>query len=193
MNTELHQQACHGNADSKRALIEKNMPLVLDRVECFLRTNPKLSHLRDDLISEGFLGLTEAVETLCRDASIEKPSGYLVAAIQNAFGRLVESEVMIYYSRFTAYRAKNTGRTLPRQTTLSESGNLSRGETGIDLVDAQDLLASCCQTERDQRFVALRLAGCSVEEIATEFGVTPRSVYRLADQLQSRVEKRRQL
>jgi len=186
-NTYLHQRACLGDEAAKRTLIESNMPLVLSKVECFLRNTPRLSYLRNDLVGQGFLCLIEAVEALCRDSTIEKPSGYLIAAINNAFGQVVDSEVMVYYSRFTHYRTRGTDRKLPQQEALAELG---RSNQEIDWIDAEDLLMSCCKDDRERRFVEMRKEGYSNEEIACETGISLRSVYRLSKRLQKQVERK---
>lgn len=188
LNMELHQRACLGDETARQELITGNMPLVFSKVESFIRSNPKLEHLRDDLISAGFLGLCMAVNKLCENDGIEKPSGYLATAIGNAFGELVEDEVLIYYSRRTQGRAKNDGRTLPQHTTLSESSVAGALVEPSETLDVLDLVLSCCQNRRECKLIRLRYSGLSTAECADRLNLSRATIYRTLGDIEKRYE-----
>lgn len=187
-NAQLHRRACAGDEDAKRALIENNMPLVVSKVDSLLRKIPHLGHLRDDLTGEGFLGLTKAVDTLCKRPKVTKPSGYLRKSILNAFADLIEAEVPPCYSRRTYGRALETGRRLPEQDTLSEWPEFGRCNHCIDQIDMEDLLFSCCLNNHERRYVELRQQGFTRDETIQELGIPRRTFFRTINQLQARIQ-----
>jgi hypothetical protein len=186
LNDELHRHACQGDASAKQALIENNLALVKFKVDSFIRSRPDIVHLKDDLISAGSLGLVEAVDQLCQDPTIEKPSAYIAATITNAFSALLEGEVLIYYSRHTRRRARGTTRRLPEHTTFSEAANLSASEDESKLFEIRDLVESCCKSGREQELIRLRQNGLSTEECATTLGMGRASAFRMLKTIERR-------
>src|SRR5438876_451182 len=93
-NDTLYPKVAAGDKGAIRQMIESNMPLVLTKVESYIGAYPDLSYLRDDLVGEGMLGLTEAVNRMAQDGPIDKPNptGYICVWIMKMIGEVVDKE-----------------------------------------------------------------------------------------------------
>ncbi|MGH7193004.1 MAG: hypothetical protein ACREJM_05640, partial [Candidatus Saccharimonadales bacterium] len=75
-------------------MVEGNMPLVLAKVEAYIRCFPGAEHLRDDLVGDGMLGLCKAVNTMSENGPHAKanPTGFLASWIQRSIGEVIDRE-----------------------------------------------------------------------------------------------------
>ena len=63
-NDELYAGGYRGDKAAARRMIEGNMPYVLTAVESYIRCFPHTEHLRNDMVSEGFVGLCTAIDKI---------------------------------------------------------------------------------------------------------------------------------
>jgi len=114
-NDALYQRIRSGDTAAVAEMIERNMPLVKSRVTLFLTDYRRFRHLRDDLTGEGFLALTEAVNSFA-GKDIGKPTGYIVSAIDCSLSKYVDSETGSgLMSGRTVQRRRSRKQPLPQQ------------------------------------------------------------------------------
>ena len=75
-NAELYPRVAAGDEAAREDMINGNMPLVFSKVESFIRCFPHVVHLRDDLVSAGFVGPGKAVNQMARGCRIRKPKNW---------------------------------------------------------------------------------------------------------------------
>jgi RNA polymerase sigma factor (sigma-70 family) len=169
-NKSLYARIKLGDEDARQQMITGHMPLVIHIVDKFIGTHPSIEYLRDDLMSEGFLALTESVTKLVVK-DIDEPTAYLYSIVRRA----------------VAGAACTVG-DRPRATERDIFGPNSSNE--IDLLDELDAV---CLTDTDRKLVELRRAGYSFHEIAEEIGKSHLSVWRDFDAIRTRFEQKEKL
>jgi len=114
-NVALYHRIRGGDKAAISEMIERNMPLVVSRVGNFLNSYRKYRHLNDDLIGEGYMALTTAVNSFVTDAAA-KPTGKIVFRIDKALGDYIDSEVGAgQMSVRTVQRRRSQSKSLPNQ------------------------------------------------------------------------------
>jgi hypothetical protein len=111
-NAGLEDQLRAGNQAARMRLIEGNMPLVTFRVERYIAQKPHLANSWDDLIQQGNMALTQAVDSLARK---KKPTGenvlgYLSKAVQRRLGNYIDGETTIVVPDRTQRHRRSKGR-----------------------------------------------------------------------------------
>lgn len=185
-NDLLALQVIIGNKEARNRMITGNMPLVITKVDTFIHQHPSTSHLRDDLTSAGFMGLTEAVD--CLTPEILNPMGYISSRIYHRIDDLLEEEMLVRIPTESKRQAKKNNKplTVYEIKMLSDEHHFD-GKTDFEM---RDLILSCCQTKEDEEFIRLRELGHTLPEIATRFGKPLVTVFRLFDQIRSRVSEK---
>lgn len=152
----------HGEArqEAMQAMVLANIPLVMFKVESYIRLYPKLSFLHDDLVSEGILGLTTAVDKLAKmeipnDGG--NPTAFISQRIAWTIGWFVDN---------------NKKQNIP----YDYSAPLISDVDPTTIVDTQDLLDAACQTEEDFIIMEMRSRGCVDQEIADRLSIARSSV-----------------
>src|SRR5689334_13872772 len=108
LNDELYPLVAAGDKAAHERMILNNVDLVEWRVDEFVRRVPSAETLRDDLISEGYLALTQAVDDLCNgESQCSNPTGYLSTAIQFAIEKYDDRQAMIAMPPRTKARARD--------------------------------------------------------------------------------------
>lgn len=176
-NNDLYQRMRAGDWEAGERLIVDNMPLVIVIVDSYVNRSPERECLRDDLTSEGFLGLAAAVERMrAAETPIKRVNAYLTHAIRH--------EVL---------KAALRGKLKPSQA-KSSTHDLSRRSltfrvTDVKTVDTLDLIRGCCRSRQEWRVILLRRRGYTQSQIATRLGCTRKVVFdtlRLVKQRYSR-------
>ena len=62
-NDEVYRRLVSGDKKARDEMIEGNMALVVHRADEYLRKAPQMAYYRDDMMSAGFVGLCEAVDS----------------------------------------------------------------------------------------------------------------------------------
>lgn len=167
---ELHGEA---RKEAIQEMVLSNVPLVMWKVESYIRLYPKLSFLHEDLVGEGILGLTTAINKL---AEMEEPEGggnptaFISQRISWTIGWFVDNDkkqnIPYYYSP-------------PLVSDVDPT----------TIVDTQDLLEAACQTEEDLTIIEMRKRGCVDQEIADRLGSARSSVRVQRHELMQRYDK----
>jgi hypothetical protein len=189
-NKRLYPLVAAGDTDARRQMIEGNMSLVVTKVDAFLAEWPVFAHLRDDLMSAGFMGLAKAVNKMAAGRRVRNPTSYLGSAIKREFDYLLESEAPIrvpHSSRFDALKndeelaAPNVENTLPE----SQGAQSSIGE-----VDVRDLFDSCCTCQEERTILGMCAAKHTHAEIAKAIGRPASSTYVMARKVKARIRQK---
>jgi hypothetical protein len=180
-NEALYPLVAAGDRQAKHQMIHSNMGLVMVEVERFLAFLPKFGHLRDDLISHGFVGLVEAVNTmsqrLVQDAN---PTGLMGLCIRSCFGKVVEAEELVRVPGRTKKRKADQGIVLD---TPEKEVSIFHGESdqfSYDprrMQDLRETLDACCEDDTDREILRLREEGYVDREIANRLGLPLTTCY----------------
>ncbi len=188
-NDALYQSILCGKSGIRQKMIEINMPLVFAKVDDFLaRTAPYYDHLRWDLISAGFVGLIEAVDSFYNTKRhVDRPVGLIGAAITNSVIDCACDEATIRVPRRTSRRWRQQGCNKKAPNTVPMTYiSLSTESEELQLVDAWDALNSICRTDDERTVLRLRHAGYSYPEISATQGVSKPTVCRILQRLNRR-------
>jgi len=186
-NDALYVRVRQGDPDAKRRMIEGNMALVIVLMAAYLHEHPYIDFLRDDLISEGFLALTKAVNQLALADVIEEP---------NPTGFLRES---IYCSINDHAREENTI-PVPARTQRHSDTCIPPYVVSIDTVDPPltdpfqvvfllEKIEGCCEDPLDQQIISLRLQGYRDHEIGERLQCSQQHVSHLRKRLYERFQE----
>lgn len=150
---------------SREELIAENQDIVEGQIDYFLKVNPKLFWLRDDMRSEALLRLVQVVD-LYLAGSVENFGGYLRQSVRRAIIDVIRSERSIQKPR-----AANASRVFVdlRNTAASEN---SRGGVRPTREQLDRLGLSPAQEE----VFLLRLQGLSYSVIAELLGISEKAV-----------------
>lgn len=206
-NDRLYDLVKAGDAVAWRTMVEGNMYLVVDKVNCFLRRHSHATHLRDDLTSAGSIGLLTAVNAIAR-GEVEKMNitGYLAVGIGRELEVLMDSENTIFVSKQCRWYARKQGceldipvvQALP-PTNYEQCGDLTDGDEVADsqgagdesydpsaLVEIRDILAACCTSDEERQYVRMREESYTYQEIADSLGIPKGSVHAMKERLYER-------
>lgn len=189
-NNELWAAVVAGDQAARKEMIESNMALVMVKVEAFIATFPKSAYLRDDMTSEGLLGLVEGVDNMIASAKGRKsldppnPSGYLQVAISRAIGNLYDTECNLQMPAPTARLQRQKGRLVPKQSCCTVLPESVVDDT--KLRELRDLVMSCAETNDERTLLRMREEGYTDSEIAKAIGLSRTPVLKLRQKLYQR-------
>jgi hypothetical protein len=168
------------------------MPLVLAKVEGFLRCFPGAAHLRDDFVSVGFIGLVYAVNKIAngkgpRNTDVDAPVGFISMWINRELRRLVESETTIRVPHESSRLAKQRGEILTPPCISDTLHDRSVGPVGVEEVDVCDVMDSCCTGEEERIMLRMREAKSTWAEIVQVIGQPQTTLYKQWCKLYDRI------
>ena len=183
LNDELYALVALGDVDARERMIHANMGLVISEVDKFLGYMPKSRFLRDDLISEGLVGLVEAVNKMVADGFIDdaNATALMSVCIQTHLGKLIEAEETI---RIPTRTKKRKGLQPPEKTididlTQEEPETPSRrffyDPRRMD--DLRQTLDACCENDTEREILRFRELGRVDREIAEELGIPLTTIF----------------
>jgi RNA polymerase sigma factor (sigma-70 family) len=187
-NLELYRRLISGDISAKAGLICDNMPLVVSIVDReFTKRCPKRRRTQDDLIGEGFLALTKAINGLARSKKpVEHVGGYLSMAIRHALYKAVcaddkDTSLSLDENR-EGYKDRGFfGEYYGESTNEDNREHRCYDALAVDLgseVETRDLLNAACVTDQDRTILDLRERGLTFREIAAEVGLSFKTVHR---------------
>jgi len=194
-NERLYPRVMAGDEKAREEMIESNMPLVISKVESFVRRYPQLEYLRDDLHSAGFLGLVKAVNKMAEHEEPSKvnPTGYISVAITNELVKLATKEAV--HSGIELADAPEIDMDLVDDVpevshSIPESVVDTKQSAAIELFELRDLLQSCCESDKERALIRMREEGRSDREIAETLNMPRPSVQRLRKELEERFNQK---
>lgn len=192
-NSRLFPHVAAGDTDARRQMIEGNMALAVVKVESFIRCFPEIAHLRDDLTSAAFVGVTKAVNQMAEGFQIKQPENWnptdcIGAWINRELSELIEIEGIVP-PHTSKYRARAQGEELTVPTVVNVIPERFEIPSYEEELETRDLIHSCCVCDEERTFVAMREAGHTLDAIAATIGMSRTSLYRMAKHLQGRVQR----
>lgn len=180
-NDDLYKRVVAKDEAAREQMIRSNGGLVLTEVERFLWFLPKFNYLRDDLISAGFVGLVEAVNTMS-GGIVENPTAFMGYCIRCSFGKTIESDEMIRVPAKTRRKKSVEGITLeaPKKAVTIFPEGEDDGAFSYDPRNMQNLretLDACCEDDTDREIQKLRESGHVDREISEILGIPLTTVY----------------
>jgi len=195
-NARLYPLVAAGDKTARETMIAGNMPLVVSKVETFIRCFPHVSHLRDDLVSAGSIGLVNAVNKMGlgkgpRNTDSSAPTDFISMWINRELSQLVEElETTIRLPARSKYRAQAEGQELRAPTVEHEVPERFEAPSYEKELEMRDLIESCCTCQEERSFVAMREAGHTYAEIAGAINKSVGSTHGLAKRLEARVMRK---
>lgn len=197
-NDRLYLLVVAGDSAAKEEMIISNLSLVPVKVQSYLLHFPQCEHLRDDLISQGFVAVVEAVNNMIGNEIDEpNPTGYISQCIQYALGDLMDQEATVRVPKRTYLEHKAAGHEIhrpEREATVGFEDVLER-EARTDprsMVDLRDELAGCCECRWDKSILRLREQGYSDADIAQQLGIPKTTAYMMRRGIYARFLERNQ-
>jgi DNA-directed RNA polymerase specialized sigma subunit len=179
-NLALYPRVAVGDREAMNEMIESNMSLAISKVDSFIGCFPNLAHLRDDMVSEGFLGLTKAVNKMAEAGPRENPNptGFMSYWINHGIGTVADREAANGASDRTTRRARQNGEELPHQVAMPPDTDEAMIDPTAE-IELRDLIDSCCETETDRVIVAMREKRYTDKEIAAALELPVTTTYML--------------
>ena len=130
-NSRLYPLVAAGDSAARQQMIEGNMSLAVAKVESFIRCFPNVAHLRDDLTSAAFIGLTKAVNKMAEGTAVKyegnwNPTDFIGTWINCELGEAVEAENPVRLPRRSRCRACANGQKLKAPSSKTTSPIASR-------------------------------------------------------------------
>ena len=194
-NAELYSLVAAGDEAARETMIHGNMPLVLCKVEAFIRSFPHVAHLRDDLVSAGCIGLVKAVNQMAECCQIKQPENWnptdcIGVWINRELVELVDTEDPIRLPPRSRYRARAKGQELTAPEVCNVIPERFEIPSYAKELEMRDLIESCCTCEEERTFVAMREAGYTFAEIAKAIDMPVSSTHVMSRGLSGRVQRK---
>ena len=194
-NDRLYPLVAAGGADARQQMIEGNMSLAVAKVESFIRCFPGVRHLRDDLTSAAFVGLTKAVNQMAEGCQIKQPENWnptdcIGAWINRELSRLVEDETPIRVPHETDRLAKQKGEPIVPPTVCNSTPEQFEIPSCQKQLEDRDLIESCAACDEERTLLAMRMAGHSNAEIGKAIHKSEESTRGLRKQLEARIRRK---
>ena len=194
-NNRLYPLIAAGDADARQEMIEGNMSLAVAKVESFIRCYPNTAHLRDDLTSAAFIGLTKAVNQMVAGCQIKKPNSWtptdcIGAWINRELIELVEFDATIRLPPRSKFRAQAEGQELKAPFVQHDIPERFEIPSYQKQLEDRDLLESCCTCDEERTLLALLLAGHSNADIGKAINKSEESARQLRKRLETRIRRK---
>jgi hypothetical protein len=182
-NDELYPLVVAGNPAAREEMILSNMAMVARKVGMYVKQFPHAVNLTDDLMSQGYVGLVEAVNNMQgQKVDDPNPTGFMSMWIHREIGELLDFEAGIRVPKRSFLRKKkaDTEFEVPiKEASLDAEYTLNKdGERDPrSMVDFLDELIGCCETEIEEQIVTHRIEGRTDAEIAAILGLPKTSTY----------------
>ncbi len=157
-------------------MIEANVPLVMAKVDTYIGLHSGVGFLFDDLVSEGLVALTAAVNKL---ASMDTPEsgGNCTGFIGN---RIVWSICKLVEGNKKQQIPENY---IPPGLDVADP---------TELVDSKDLIYAACQSPEDRIIIDMREKGSTDQEIADRLDIPRRAINFMRYELSQRYDELKQ-
>ena len=204
-NEELYPLVAAGDRKAMDEMIMLNMALVKHKVDLLLNQYPQYGFLVADLISQGTIGLVQAVNLMAGirkgiegpvpEISEDKfnPTGFIATTIFYRLGELLDAENGIRVPGRSRRRKIKSGFAVPVKENSIESEYTLDMAGAVDpraTVDLLDEIYGCCDTDQEREIVRHRIEGRSDQEIADIIEISRWSVYMIRQEIEKRFKGR---
>lgn len=187
-NEELAKRIARGDKAAREEMIKRNVALVVFKVDRYLDEFPSFEFLRDEMISEGIVGLCTAVKKLADPMDVgANPTGLLNTWILHSIGEVVDGESANGLVPRSVRRLRKKGvhvaEAVEDEKALIEEPNR---DDPCSLVDLRDTLRACCETDYDVGIIDLREKGYSDREIGVALNLPTTTAYMMRREIYER-------
>jgi hypothetical protein len=192
-NNTLCQRLLAGDTSAREEMILANMDLVQQKVGRFLQEFPRYQYLADDLLSEGYLGLVQAVDRIAKgQLRNDRPTAFLSLYIHEAFATCINNEQLIQVPARTRRHLTKQDRPLPpvMSVPLSEAKLEHKAVDGSGTSELYDELLGCCECDVEREILELRGQGHKDPSIAAILDLSQYTVYMTRRELYERFLER---
>lgn len=181
-NDDLLPLIAAGDTCARERMIHGNVALACTRVESYIRRRPDIAFMRDDLTSCAIIGVCKAVNKIAAGKAVTNATAFLSYWINREILRALD------------YEFGNSRTPLNEEGAASDNGceSIRREDEGQALIDARDMVYSCCETSDERRMIEMREAGCDCAEIAQVIGVSRATAYRMLKRIEQRYNRKAQ-
>lgn len=182
-NDALYTQVVAGDEAAIEEMVLANMAMVTKKVTAYLESFPQCNHLREDLLSQGYVGLVTGVRKMVGQSVPEpNPTGFISLYIHHALGEVFDLEATIRVPQRTWLRKRQEGATITvptKEYSITSFNTFNRdGERDPRaIVDLTDEVYGCCENSIEKEIVRLRIEGHKDDEIATILGLPKTTTY----------------
>ncbi len=188
-NNELFPAVAAGNAGARDAMIEGNMALVVVKADALIRQMPSVVHLRDDLVSAGYVGLVKAVGKVVA-GKVKTPkalNAYVGRCATREMLKLLPRERGIHVPWESNRAARKNDHPIQAPVVINVIPEAFQAHSQLAVVDLRDTVDACCKSHTERECLRLREAGHTFQEIADALSMPLATVHDLFRVLRDRV------
>jgi hypothetical protein len=112
------------------------------------------------------------------------------SAIYRKFGELIEDESTIRVPHTSKDRARAEGEELAVPGVVNKWSERLEMPSYEEEFETRDVIESCCASQEEKTFVAMRKAGHTLAEISAALGMSRMSTHRMGKRLEGRVVRK---
>lgn len=170
---------------NREELIIKHMTHVAVKVSEFIKCFPMYAYLRDDLISEGYVGLIEGIDKF--DPSVGSTlKSYITHWILLRVSEFANNSHIIPIPSRTASRHKELTPPTVAQIDTEELDKIISKSNPKEYMEVYENIISHCATDEERAIVQMRERGSRDPEIAATLGLAIVTVYMLRREIYAR-------
>lgn len=156
---------------NSKTLAENNIELVNTVVRSYLRRNPNLGYLKDDLISAGYVGLVQASNEL-ETFEPDNVAAYLTSSIKREVEEAAAANVNpVVIPNRTRQRCRADGKSVVERTiNRVPLEALTVTDPGMEMVDVMDAIEAACESDFEKQIIQMRVEGYTLIEIGAKLG-----------------------
>ena len=186
-NNELYPAVVAGDPAAREALIVGNMPLIVVKVDAFIRYIPSVAYLRDDLVSAGYIALVKAVNNIAKGkVEMKAVNAYIGRVVRLSLGHLIDDEHSVRVPRETDRRRRNNGRQIRLPAIVNIIPETVETPSPFAALEMRDLLDACCDCDEERACLRLREEGHTFQEMARSLEMPLSSAYVMFREVQAR-------
>lgn len=179
----LAEQLRLGCERTRTKMIEGYIRLVHSKVNKWLQLYPTLEYLEEEMVSEGYLAVVMAVDTIKRRGTPDNSNvtAYISVAIVNAIGKyLDENSTLIRVPKCSDEDSPVIEQIFDRPQPSSDPS------ASIELAD---MLAAACSTQEDRAIVDLLSKGYTEREVSAQLDIPQSTVNILRYEIHERYSR----
>jgi hypothetical protein len=183
-NDALYTRVVAGDEAAIEEMILSNMPMVTKKVADYLESYPQCNHLKEDMLSQGYVGLVKGVRAMVNQTTDKNlnPTGVMSKYIHYELGELFDLEAAIRVPQRTWLRKRRKGEEITvatKEFSMTVEDVLERDGTRDPraLVDLIDEIYGCCENDIEKEIIRLRMEGRGDNDIADILGLPKTTTY----------------
>ncbi len=163
---QLAEKVRQGCGRTRDEMIEGYIPLVKSKVTKWLNLYPSLENARDDMLSEGYLAVVKAVNSIAT-THIDNVTAYVSVAIVHHIGDFLDKNYIIRVPWSSDEDPPNVEPIFEPSVKIAEPGAV---------LEIMDMIEAACLTDEDRAIVDLLSRGYTEREISAQLDIPQSTV-----------------